>query len=230
MRTGKGKGKVPEPAMKGKGKTGGAGKAVAKGLVKGKGKKGAGKAPVKGAGKATKGAGKAASKGKGEPGSKGKGKSVAGAASAKGKHSPGKGASAQGHSKGQPASKGKGKGKEGQVGDEPRGKRVPRLAAELAGCISDLLEGKFTYAEFWYVFEDFCQERGYPSTGFSTVWYLMERWRVIGHAEGGRYKLLTQSNFKGRSPTDALGALDGQKLSFSHSQPLNFVLWVLMIS
>eukprot|EP00439_Symbiodinium_sp_Y106_P049697 s292_g6.t1 len=219
MGKGKGKGTLPEAMKgkgktpKGKGKTGRGGKAAVKGLVKGKGKKGAGKAPVKGAGKAAKGAGKAASKGKGEPDSKGKGKgkSVASATPGKGKHSPAKGASAQSPGKGQPAGKGKGKGKDGQLGDESRGKRVPRLAAELAGCISDLLEGKFTYDQFWYVFEDFCQQRGYPSTGFSTVWYLMERWRVIVHADGGKYKLLTQSNFRGRTPTDSVGALDGQK-------------------
>ena len=217
MGKGKGKGTLPEAMKgkgktpKGKGKTGRGGKAAVKGLVKGKGKKGAGKVPVKGAGKAAKGAGKAASKGKGEPDSKGKGKgkgkSVASATPGKGKHSPAKGASAQSPGKGQPAGKGKGKGKDGQLGDESRGKRVPRLAAELAGCISDLLEGKFTYDQFWYVFEDFCQQRGYPSTGFSTVWYLMERWRVIVHADGGKYKLLTQSNFRGRTPADSVGGI-----------------------
>ncbi|CAE6942673.1 mov10b.1 [Symbiodinium natans] len=101
----------------------------------------------------------------------------------------------------------------GKGGTGESTKRVPRLAAEIAGAIGDLVEGKFTQDDFWEVFEKFCWDKGYPSSGFATVWFLLQRWRVIGRANKDKFKLLslTQSNFKTRTPTDALGALDGTR-------------------
>ena len=222
---------------KGKGKAD-AGKGMGKGMATGtKGSagkgKGKGKALVKGKAKADAGPSKGKISMSGQP-AKGKGKPATSRALAKGR-GKGKGGGkatmpqtgASLGKGGKPAlAKGKGKGQGGSSGPWPKAKsqgkgqgtgestkRVPRLAAEIAGAIGDLVEGKFTQDDFWEVFEKFCWDKGYPSSGFATVWFLLQRWRVIGRANKDKFKLLslTQSNFKTRTPTDALGALDGTR-------------------
>eukprot|EP00928_Gymnodinium_smaydae_P017426 TRINITY_DN16659_c0_g1_i1.p1 TRINITY_DN16659_c0_g1~~TRINITY_DN16659_c0_g1_i1.p1 ORF type:complete len:880 (-),score=108.99 TRINITY_DN16659_c0_g1_i1:223-2811(-) len=119
------------------------------------------------------------------------------------------------------ASVANGRGTRNSQGDQPsvesKKKRVPRLAASFAGCLSDYISERFVRKdELWDAWSAFCTAAAEPESGFGSAIYFLVRWRVLARAGQDRFRVVekTTNNFKTRRPMDRDGALEGVRPQF----------------